>query len=74
VWTLVTTAHGDEQLGFAGQFLGKLLGFGIAEVNSNFLHDRQHLGMDSQTRLRPCRDGLCLLGVGEMVEKGSGHL
>ncbi len=74
IGTLIATAHCDEELGVTGQFLCQFLGLGVAQVDSNLLHDREYLRMDAKARIRSRRDGLSVLAIGKLVEEGSCHL
>jgi len=69
-----SAAHGDEQGGRACQRRGQLARARTRQIEANFAHGIDHLGMDTLAWMGAGGDGPRQCRVGELVENRGGHL
>ena len=72
--TFIAAAHGDEKLRVPRQVVCQLLRLGVAEVNSNLLHGRKNLWLNTQFWVSSRRYGYSFLWISKLIEKCGRHL
>src|SRR5215471_4978849 len=71
---LLAASHGDQHVGAARQLVGELLRRLAGQVDPDFAHRREDLGVDAHSGVGTGGDGARLRAVRERVEPCSGHL
>src|SRR6185295_4414588 len=68
------TAHGDQVVHVGGHRRRDDLGLHVRQVDAQFLHHLDHLGVDPRPGLRPRGNPPGLRRVGDRIEEGRRHL